>query len=303
MSDDSTIPGGPRDAPFQFRLKEAAVWMLVLSVLFALIFQWGFWGIVAFLALVAIGVLCYGTYWGEWKLASIAAGILLFSACAGTLDFTSAQREADPPPRSQHKLKQIGLALHNYHDTYGCFPPPYIADASGKPMHSWRVLILPYMDEVKLSEQYDFNEPWNGPSNRTLAAEIPDTYRCSDKPRGSTTDTASLALVGPESLWRRGATVTLADVIDPAAGTLAVVEVEDSGVNWMTPLDMDVSEMPLQVNPPKRQGVSSSHLGGAGAWALFVDGSVRFLPNDLPSEQLRASLTIAGNEADVATID
>jgi hypothetical protein len=56
-------------------------------------------------------------------------------------------------------LKQIGLALNSYHDQYHCFPPAYVAGADGKPMHSWRVLLLPFFEDPtlgKLYQQYDF---------------------------------------------------------------------------------------------------------------------------------------------------
>ena len=66
------------------------------------------------------------------------------------------------------RLKQIDLALHEYENRYHSFPPAYIADRNGKPMHSWRVLILPFLDETDVYNRYDFNEPWDGPNNRKL---------------------------------------------------------------------------------------------------------------------------------------
>ena len=60
-------------------------------------------------------------------------------------------------------------ALQAYHQANGCFPPAYIADKNGKPMHSWRVLILPYLDYDDLYKAYDFSEPWDGPKNKTAA--------------------------------------------------------------------------------------------------------------------------------------
>jgi hypothetical protein len=70
-------------------------------------------------------------------------------------------------------LKQIALALHNYHDTFGAFPPAYVADESGKPMHSWRVLILPFLESSPLYDKYRFDEPWDGPNNRQLLKHMP----------------------------------------------------------------------------------------------------------------------------------
>ena len=61
------------------------------------------------------------------------------------------------------------MAVANYHETYGCFPPAYVADRDGKPMHSWRVLILPFLEQRELYNAYNFAEPWDGPNNRKLA--------------------------------------------------------------------------------------------------------------------------------------
>src|SRR5262245_18129478 len=87
-------------------------------------------------------------------------------------------REAARRMQCSNHLKQIGLALQNYHDVYGSLPPAYIADANGKPLHSWRVLILPFLGERNLYEAYQFDEPWNGPSNSKLAEQVPACYRC-----------------------------------------------------------------------------------------------------------------------------
>src|SRR4051812_10595310 len=73
-------------------------------------------------------------------------------------------------------LKEIGIALHNYHADYGVFPPAYVADASGRPLHSWRVLILPYLEQKPLYNRYNFSEPWDGPNNRRLASQMPGVY-------------------------------------------------------------------------------------------------------------------------------
>src|SRR5262245_19381933 len=73
-------------------------------------------------------------------------------------------------------LKQIALALLNYQDRYGYLPPAIVADANGKPLHSWRVLILPFLGGEDVYAKYDFNEPWNGPNNSRLQAELPEWF-------------------------------------------------------------------------------------------------------------------------------
>ena len=75
-----------------------------------------------------------------------------------------------------NNLKHIGLALLNYNDIFGCFPPAYTTDANGKPMHSWRVLILPFIEQQTLYKRYRFDEPWDGPNNSLLAKEMPSVF-------------------------------------------------------------------------------------------------------------------------------
>ena len=70
----------------------------------------------------------------------------------------------------RNHLKQIGLALHNYHDTYGSLPPAITRGPDGKPWHSWRILILPWLEQQDIYDRYRFDEPWDGPNNRKLHA-------------------------------------------------------------------------------------------------------------------------------------
>ena len=68
------------------------------------------------------------------------------------------------------------MAVANYHDMYKCFPPAYVADESGRPMHSWRVLLLPFLSESELYNAYNFAEPWGSPNNRKLLTRRPSQY-------------------------------------------------------------------------------------------------------------------------------
>ena len=78
----------------------------------------------------------------------------------------SASREAGRRMSCANNLKQIAAAVLSYHEAYGCFPPACLCDENGKPMHSWRVLILPFMDRDDVYKKYSFKERWNGPNNR-----------------------------------------------------------------------------------------------------------------------------------------
>src|SRR5207245_1654957 len=97
-----------------------------------------------------------------------------------------------------NNLKQIGLALHNYHLVFDYFPPAYLADASGKPIHSWRILILPYMESSSLYNNYNLSQPWNSPSNLKASNTRPNTiYVCPNHREPPSPFTSYVALVGP----------------------------------------------------------------------------------------------------------
>ncbi len=86
---------------------------------------------------------------------------------------------------AQCPLNQLMLGLHNYHDVYGSFPPACVKDDRGRPLHSWRVLILPYINEQALYEQYDFSVPWNSPHNSRLNDRMPDMFHSCTEVRRS----------------------------------------------------------------------------------------------------------------------
>ena len=100
-----------------------------------------------------------------------------------------------------NSLKQIGLALHLYHDDFGTFPPAYVADENGKPMHSWRVLLLPYLDMKWLYDKYDFSVPWNSPQNLALISNAPEVFLCGSCWGEPLTNTTAVAVTGDETFW------------------------------------------------------------------------------------------------------
>ena len=198
-------------------------------------------------------------------------------------------REAARRNSCVNNLKQIALALHNYADVYHALPPAYTADADGKPLHSWRTLILPYMEESQLYKTIDLSKPWDDPTNAKAFNTAISGYQCpSDKlPANQTT---YLAIVGPNSCLKPGEYRTFADITDGTAKTLMVIEVSsDQAVPWMSPKDADVQAV-MGFTPDSKL----VHAGGCNA--AFVDGSVRFLDADLPAADRRAMISIAGND-------
>ena len=193
------------------------------------------------------------------------------------------------------RLKFIGLALSQYEDVHGCLPPAYIADESGKPMHSWRVLILPYLCEDKVYQKYNFDEPWDGPNNRRLHDMIPVYYHCPADTSGRETDTSYAVVVGPNTMFPGEESVTLSDATDGSRATAVVVEVKNSGIHWMEPRDLHVVQMAPTVDPSAGQGISSGHPGVVHF--LFGDAMIRSLDEEqLTPEIIQAILSRDGGE-------
>lgn len=183
------------------------------------------------------------------------------------------------------------MAVANYHDTYKCYPPPFIADADGKPMHSWRILLLPYLERNDLYQQYRFDEPWNGPNNRKLANQMPAQYALHgcEKPGNMTTN--YLRVVGDTTASPAHRTIRDQDVTDGVVSTLFIVENVDSGIHWMEPRDLEFDSMSFTVGQPN--GISSWLEPPA---ALSLAGMVETIPIDTRPNILRDLLTIAGHE-------
>ncbi len=194
-------------------------------------------------------------------------------------------------------LELIGAAMLEYHDDHGTFPPAYIADDDGKPMHSWRVLLLPYLDQDALYTQYDFDKPWDSPENLALAFAIPDIYICRENNQNESDALATnyLMVTGPGTVSHEGSKSKSKDVTDGTGETILVVESVASGIQWTEPKDLDIQEMSLQINA----GFGIEGHGPIGAHVLFCDGTVRQVHIQTNPKDIKSMTTIAGGEPEV----
>ena len=197
-----------------------------------------------------------------------------------------------------------------YREKNGCFPPADVSDASGKPMHSWRALILPGLDD--LAGTYDFTQPWDSPKNRALLAGVPEVFQCSnsDGPGpAAVSDTSYVAVVGPDAAFAsdklrgRGGI----DFPDSGSTTIMVVETTRSRIPWSVPRDLIVDELRATGSncPALAAGFHDSerHVeefffadrSCAGVHVLMADGTVGILRTaGLSDGQLRDKLRIGG---------
>jgi len=231
----------------------------------------------------------------RYRLLEVGIGLAVLIAFLTLLMPSVGSRPPTKRSMCNSNLRMISLALILYHDDHGSFPPPYIADDKGNPMHSWRVLILPYLDQRNLYKQYRFDEPWDGPTNRQLHDVVLKLYSCPSRPANQpATDANYVAVVGPKTTFPEDRCVRTADMIDGTSATILLVEVYNSGIHWMEPRDLHIHQMPMAINPAQGQSISSDHNDGANV--SFADGSVRFLRNDTSQATIRALLTRSGKE-------
>ena len=204
-----------------------------------------------------------------------------------------AQRRAGPAARRMEcmsNLKQIAVALHAYAMVYKVLPPAFTIDADGKPLHSWRTLILPYLDAKSFYDMIDLTKAWNDPANaEAYQYASNNVYRCRDA-KCPANHTTYLAVVTSNSCFRPTEPRSLSDITDPQSETLLVVELHsDQAVHWMAPLDAD-EKLFLGLGPNSKY----AHNGGMNA--AFVDGRVIFLEASLSTDKRRALISISGND-------
>lgn len=275
--------------PFQFRLGGLCVLTVAMATAFGL-YRAGWLASVGLP--VGLGLCLVATLAGtrvnnhRWMVGGIAGFVVGAFVYVG-LVVTGPTCSIPQSHVCGMNLRQVILAVQSYEARHRKLPPPYLADASGRPMHSWRVLILPYLGEDKLYKQYRFDEPWDGPNNRKLHQQIARIYRCPSDPRGVMT--SYLAVTGPGTAWDVNAPTNLSGLPN-GAGTLLLVEVRQSGIHWMEPRDLHLSQMNGTINGSRGQGPSSLHPGGANLG--FADSHVPFIRNgELTADDIRALST------------
>ncbi|MCA9128964.1 MAG: DUF1559 domain-containing protein [Planctomycetales bacterium] len=201
--------------------------------------------------------------------------------------FQSSRRSVKEMQASNN-MKQIMLAMHNFHDKYRGFPPRLTVDEQGRELLSWRVFLLPYIEQQELYTQFHLDEPWDSPHNRKLIDQMPQVYSspAAEQKPGMTrfqvvlTDGSAWSGVDDRLLRIR-------DIIDGTSNTICFIEAPaDQAVIWTKPADLNVDTATL---------IESLFSGRQILPTAFFDGSVRSL-EPTTAEALRAQLTGAGGE-------
>jgi hypothetical protein len=241
-------------------------------------------------------------------VAVVAAAATCLLCCVPL--FSCAWQPSDDAPWTgpAYSLKSIGRALRLYHESHGHLPPAVVRDNDGRPLYSWRVLLLPYLEDDDRFAGFRADEPWDSPRNRPLAETTPGCYLpyFMYAPRVVPGMTRFQALVGPGTAFERDG-LTWEDFLDGRGSTLLVVEGDP--VPWSKPADVEYDPArPL----PRLEGAYAkpARLLCLKVWdrpgfnAVFADGTTMFIRRSTDERVLRALITRNGGEAvDMARLE
>ena len=193
----------------------------------------------------------------------------------GLLDALSPRRAQRS--QSTNNLKQLGIAMHNFHDVHSKFPGS-VKDADGKPLLSWRVQLLPFLEEAPLFDQFRMDEPWDSPYNKELIKQMPPALMSPGSKAGEG-KTNYVGLNHEKAIFDGGAGARLRDILDGTSNTIMIVEADDDhAVIWTKPDDLDFSE------EKPHDGLGG--LRKDGFLVAFCDGAVQFIPSTISPETL-----------------
>ena len=283
-------------------------WMLGVLIVFAvcegLFFYWGydakFWAIFGLFLMLGFGTMRFFRRVGKATLFFLILVYLgIFSMYSRGMIREHAHRIA-----CRHHLESIGTALDNYHERHGSFPPAFVKDEDGQPMHSWRILLMPFLGSEDEYDRYDFQKPWNAEENQHLAESTQSSmWRCYTayyffKLPGERAD--YVAVMGDDTFWPTdGTSRSKKDVTAKLSDTAIVIETNGSDITWHEPRDLTFEDLAAGkfawsesgLHPPNRSAFYYP-ANQRGRHILFADGSVRYTRSELSEEQLRRLFSI-----------
>ena len=205
-------------------------------------------------------------------------------------------RTAARSVQSKNNLKQIGLAMHNYHDVYSMFPPGGIYTKNDEPYNAWMTSLLPFVEQAYLYNQIDFNQPWTAPKNQPFfQSVIPAFLNPNIGPQVSKVvgGFGASHYAGNSQVLKKNEGTTISDIADGTSNTILAGEVSGGFMAWGDPENRRDPANGLGTAPNQFGGPAS---GRGGVNMLMADGSVRFISENINPQTLKALASPDGNE-------
>jgi hypothetical protein len=198
-------------------------------------------------------------------LAIVGVGVLVCGGLVAALIFPALGKARGAAKRMQslNHIKQISLALHNYHDTHNTFPPAVVTDADGKPLYSGRVLLLPFLEQSGLYNQFDKSKAWDSPENLPITMQAIPTFQDPASKRTEPNRSDYVFVTGAGTIFDGNKAARINSITDGTSNTLMIVQTSAGPANWAAPMDWnaDNGQFPPSDHPQILIG--------------FADGSVR----------------------------
>lgn len=241
-------------------------------------------------------VMCFGRSPRTWHkntksvavffpVAMLFVALLMYGSYYAHQSVMRSQRETIMRAQRARNLLALYVALVCYADDHGGLPPAHTTNRAGRPMHTWRVLLLPYLGEKSLYSQINRNEPWDNTANRRLSGLMPEHYRSPLEAERHGATTSYFAVLGSHAPWWSTGDVKPWE----AAGSdeIMLIELVGSKTPWMEPRDLTLEQVLDILRPENGSGV-----GGRGGEVnyLTVSGKVRTIDPKIDRESLRKLL-------------
>lgn len=247
------------------------------------------------------GSLSNSSFIGRWSGTVVRWGLIALGLMILVGLLLPAQRVSRELPRRtqcQNNIKQIALAMHNYESRHKRLPPAFTVDENGRPLHSWRALLLPYLDAQDVFDKIDFSKPWDDPANaEARKAQIPHFVCPSLKGKLPDGHCVYQVVMAADGCFRGNEPIRLGDLKDGVSETLLVIEVRlDQATHWMSPGSIEEAEA-LVGTPAPKVGERRTRLQHSGGFNVaLADGSVMFVPETVTRSNLRAMISIAAGD-------
>lgn len=237
---------------------------------------------------------------GVW-VGLLVSSILLFCiAVMVGFAFFSVSKTIQPQAmqlNNINRMRALGVAMHNYHDVYGAFPPAAVMNDDGAPQVSWRTLLLPYVGRQPLYGRVNLGLDWDDPANGNVRNTAVPQFQADGIVVLSPLETHYLLLTGEGTAFPGGKSTSLDELERPANQVALAVLVQSLGVEWSEPEDLPVEDLPEML----RSGVVTDSLGMVSV--LMADGTVQQLDLGVATRSLAALTQIKDSANSTADVD
>jgi len=238
-------------------------------------------------------ILIFAAIGGLGLLGCVGVVVFVYAALPRMQAAMQQAQAAAQTSRSQINLKQIGLAMHNYHDVITSFPPGGIFAEDGTPHHSWQTMLLPYVNHVPLYNAIDFNRRWTDAENLArFNTQIPEYLHPMEPQTTVISGAAASHYAANSHIFFENSQVRIADITDGTSNTMMGGEVAAEYKAWGDPTNTR--------DPSAGIGRDAAMFGRpgdpGGCTILLMDGSVRDISSSASAEVLKALSTPNGGE-------